>query len=229
MTCKILKTGPDYPCAILELVVFVMSNTTSTEARVVDALVDDARAAAYCIPGENPAEFTAFSRSFLQQLQPTGAAEEFLASEIVTTAWRLRRIPIIEQQMISEAVASRARTSARGPNPKEPNELLGAVYLDRADPLSRLARQESSLRRAFHESMKRLQRLQAERKRDQHAAEPAAKPMEKTRPVGVERPPARPIQPQPVLSTGPEAVAIPIKPNGAPPSRRSPAESPGVS
>jgi hypothetical protein len=203
-----------------------MSNTTSTETRVLDALVDDARAAAYCIPGENPAEFTAFSRSFLQQLQPTGAAEEFLASEIVTTAWRLRRIPIIEQQMISEAVASRARTSSKSPNPKEPNELLGAVYLDRADPLSRLARQESSLRRAFHESMKRLQRLQTERKREQHP-EPAAKPVEKTRPVGVERPPARPVQPRPVLVT--EPIHGPARPNGAPPPCHPPAESPGVS
>jgi hypothetical protein len=188
-----------------------MSNTTSTETRVLDALVDDARAAAYCIPGENPAEFTAFSRSFLQELQPSGASEEFLASEIVTTAWRLRRIPIIEQQMISEAVTSRARSSSKGPNPKEPNELLGAVYLDRTDPLSRLARQESSLRRAFHESMKRLQRLQAERKRDQQAAtEPAtAKPSARPRSTTVERP-------QPVLSTAPEAVPTAIRPNGAP-------------
>jgi hypothetical protein len=187
-----------------------MSNTTSTETRVLDALVDDARAAAYCSPGETPAEFTAFSRSFLQQLQPSGAAEEFLASEIVTTAWRLRRIPIIEQQMISEAVASRARASSKGPNPKEPNELLGAVYLDRGDLFSRLARQEASLRRAFHESMKRLQRLQAERKRDQQVAEPATeKPSSRPRSTTVERP-------QPVLSTAPEAVPTPIRPNGAP-------------
>jgi hypothetical protein len=48
------------------------------------------------LPGENAREYDAFRAGIVRTLDPVGDLEGLLADKLVTDAWRLRRIPILE-------------------------------------------------------------------------------------------------------------------------------------
>ena len=91
------------------------------------------------IPGEDVAEFQAYTVRWVAELKPLGPMEEFLAERIISIAWRLRRVGQIEAG------------------------LFGPSDSQEAGQLSRLNRYEASLERSFYRNVKELERLQAER------------------------------------------------------------------
>jgi hypothetical protein len=67
-----------------------------------------------CIPGlEDPAEWEAFRDGVVESLQPEGALEDTLASNVAEMLWRLRRVAPAEAQVIAVARERVARDYAR--------------------------------------------------------------------------------------------------------------------
>ena len=72
--------------------------TWEGKARVAsNALKHGLTGARIVLPNENPEEFDAFRNAFREEFAPKGALEEMLVDEIVADAWRLKRIPILEE------------------------------------------------------------------------------------------------------------------------------------
>ena len=92
------------------------------------------------IPGENEAEFAAYTERWLDELEPIGPMEEHLAERIIGIAWRLRRVGQIEADLFK---------------PFESQE---------TNQLSRLNRYENALERSYYRAVKELRALQKERK-----------------------------------------------------------------
>ena len=91
------------------------------------------------IPGENEAEFQAYTEHWLGDLKPVGPMEEFLAERIIGIAWRLRRVGQIEANLF------------------QPSEN------QKTHQLSRLNRYENALERSYYRNVKELRALQKER------------------------------------------------------------------
>ncbi len=53
------------------------------------------------LPSEDPAEFEAFAADLLDDLRPEGGLETSIATRLVATAWRLRRVPVAEAAIFS--------------------------------------------------------------------------------------------------------------------------------
>jgi hypothetical protein len=51
------------------------------------------------LPNEDPEEFDAFRDGLLSALDPYGELEETLAEQIMSDAWRLRRVPLLESAL----------------------------------------------------------------------------------------------------------------------------------
>ena len=99
------------------------------------------------IPGENEAEFQTYTAEWLEELQPAGPMEAFLAERIISIAWRLRRVGQMEASLF---------------HPSENQE---------THQLSRLNRYEVALERSFYRNVEELRALQAAR--TEGAEEPA--------------------------------------------------------
>lgn len=61
---------------------------------------------AYCsasalLPTEDLDEFAAFSEAIRTNLNPVGGMENFLADRIISSAWRLRRVGILEAGILA--------------------------------------------------------------------------------------------------------------------------------
>jgi hypothetical protein len=54
------------------------------------------------IAGEDPEEFDAFRAGYVADLQPVGTVEHFHVEQVVTSAWRLRRVRRLEAQVLAE-------------------------------------------------------------------------------------------------------------------------------
>ena len=65
------------------------------------------------IPGENEAEFQAYSERWLDDLKPVGAMEEFLTERIIGIAWRLRRVGQIEAKLFQPAEGQETQQLSR--------------------------------------------------------------------------------------------------------------------
>ena len=89
------------------------------------------------IPGEDEAEFTAYTAAWVDELKPAGAMQEFLAERIIAIAWRLRRIGRLEAALFEP----------------EGGEQGGS--------LSKLVRYETALEKSFYRNLKELRELQA--------------------------------------------------------------------
>lgn len=92
------------------------------------------------IPGENEAEFAAYTERWLDDLKPVGAMEEFLAERIIGIAWRLRRVGQIEANLF------------------QPGEGQKTQHL------SRLNRYENALDRSYYRAVTELKVVQKERR-----------------------------------------------------------------
>ena len=53
------------------------------------------------LPGEDPEEFETFAAEMRDELAPVGRLEQTLAARVVSTAWRLERLSIIEAGILA--------------------------------------------------------------------------------------------------------------------------------
>jgi len=106
-----------------------------------NALRHGLTAASAVLPSEDQAAFDALRRSFFDQHKPATPIETQLVQELVDTAWRLNRIPLLEAELFSQ-----------NPNPQTVIPALATLGLH----CTRLSRQ-------FQKAVDKLREIQADR------------------------------------------------------------------
>ena len=109
------------------------------------------------LPSEDPAAYQQHCRQFLDEHQPATPTETHLVQELADTSWRLKRIPLLEADLLS-----RAQSPAPSPEPPlfdivDAHRLLAALGLHGA----RLSRQ-------FQKALQQLREIQLDRRERQH-------------------------------------------------------------
>ncbi|MFO7899656.1 MAG: hypothetical protein R6V58_11435, partial [Planctomycetota bacterium] len=92
---------------------------------------------------EEAAAFDEFREELIAELEPAGEVESFLADQIASTIWRLRRIPKLERDMIDHDLAKLREFVRKRTDPDEPPATLGRVFKNQAglsDAFSKLRR-----------------------------------------------------------------------------------------
>ena len=138
---------------------------------------------------EDVAEFELLRANFIEDLKPQSAVEYELVDQLAMDAWRLRRIPRLEAELLearrSEVEKKRARqeeyarmlnftrtdedapgTTTAPTTPPEPAREFGlALIVDsqKSDAFWKLSRHESLLRNRFWKTLQLLKGLQAQR------------------------------------------------------------------
>ena len=73
------------------------------------------------LSNEDESEFARFNLGLEEQLQPVGELEEFFASLIVASAWRLRRLMRVEKGLFTEYVYRRSPAGTQRTQESEQN------------------------------------------------------------------------------------------------------------
>jgi hypothetical protein len=106
------------------------------------------------LPSEDSAEFLGFARRMLRVLAPSGELQLLLADRVVSAAWRLRRIIVIESRALHSGCSNLLGEDIG----------VGASYVSYAqdgDAISKLGRYEAMLERSLYRALHELQRIQA--------------------------------------------------------------------
>ncbi len=118
------------------------------------------------IDGEDPDEFAEFKADFYDHLQPQGPVEAHLVHEIVSAAWRLRRIHIIETGFFDLRLADLEEDIEEDYGELEPNARKAFVYrrdTQGSNTLEMLSRYQARAERSFYKALRELERLQSGR------------------------------------------------------------------
>jgi hypothetical protein len=100
------------------------------------------------LPSEDRTAFQQHCRQFVDEYQPATATETHLVQELADTSWRLRRIPLLEAHVLSEATRPEHHA-----NPQPTIQTLANLGLHGA----RLSRQ-------FHKTLDQLRKIQSDRR-----------------------------------------------------------------
>ena len=115
------------------------------------------------IHGEDPAQYDALRNELGHDLNPSGVTENFLVDQIAQAQWKLMRIARID------ACQFRPSPEFLENHPEEsPDDVAGAIfYHDCNGPqlILKLSRYESAARRAYHQALNQLLKLQATRRK----------------------------------------------------------------
>ncbi len=111
----------------------------------LNALRHGLTAASAVLPSEDQAAFDAHRRGFFDEYHPETPTETQLVQELADTAWRLKRIPLLESELFSQS-----------PNPQTLIPMLATLGLH----YTRLSRQ-------FQKTVDTLREIQSERRLEQ--------------------------------------------------------------
>jgi hypothetical protein len=111
----------------------------------LNALRHGLTAACAVLPSEDQAAYDSHRRGFFDEYQPATPTETQLTQELADTAWRLKRIPLLESELFSQ-----------NPNPQT---LIPT--------LATLGMHSQRLSRQFQKSLDQLREIQAERRLQQ--------------------------------------------------------------
>lgn len=117
-----------------------------------NALTHGLTARTAVLPSEDPAAYHQHCRQFHDEHQPATATETHLVQELADTSWRLRRIPILEADLLARAQSS--------PSDAEPPafDIVDAHRL-----IASLSLYGTRLSRQFQNTLRLLRELQIDR------------------------------------------------------------------
>jgi hypothetical protein len=118
----------------------------------LNALRHGLTAASAVLPSEDQAAFEAHRRAFLDEYQPATPTERQLTQELVDTAWRLNRIPLLEAALLDRAA-----------NPANDQAAIDFDIVDAHRLIANLGIQGQRLSRQFQKSLETLRDIQADR------------------------------------------------------------------
>jgi hypothetical protein len=121
------------------------------------------------LPSEDPAQYEALRRQMLDEYQPATSTETQLVQELVDTAWRINRIPLLEASLL---------TRAENPPSDQPAATDQEPALDLVDAhrlIASLNLQGARLSRQFQKALDKLREIQEQRRhRERRDLEDAA-------------------------------------------------------
>ncbi len=103
------------------------------------------------LPGEDAAAFDDLLETLRADHAPAGATEDFLLGQMAQAQWKLLRVALIEQQIMSAAMGEALQDN--------PSARLASLFLDGASAsgaLDRLARYESAARRVWFQALRQF-------------------------------------------------------------------------
>ena len=104
------------------------------------------------LPTEDPIAYQQHCRQFADEHQPATATETHLVQELADTSWRLKRIPVLEADLLSRALSPT-------PSPEPPAfDIVDAHRL-----LASLGLHATRLSRQFHKTLEQLREIQLDR------------------------------------------------------------------
>lgn len=107
------------------------------------------------LPGEDKRKLTDFGDRLRSSLSPEGELESLLADRVISCAWRLRRLGLIESDVFQEGMEYGDNAKGSG---------WGYSFGREKDSFANLSRYEAGIERGLYRALHELQRLQAERK-----------------------------------------------------------------
>jgi hypothetical protein len=109
------------------------------------------------LPSEDPAAYEQHRRQFLEEYRPATPTETAFVEELADTSWRLKRIPLLEADLLSRALCP-------PPSPEPPSfDIVDAHRL-----LATLGIHGQRLSRQFHKTLEHLREIQLERRQREH-------------------------------------------------------------
>jgi hypothetical protein len=117
-----------------------------------NALRHGLTAASAVLPSEDQATYDAHRRGFFDEYKPANPTETQLTQELVDTAWRLNRIPLLEAALLDRAA-----------NPPNDQARIDFDIVDAHRALATLGLHYQRLSRQFQKSLDTLRDIQADR------------------------------------------------------------------
>jgi hypothetical protein len=111
-------------------------------------------AASPVLPTEDRVAYEDHHRCFFDEYKPATPTESQLVQELADTSWRLNRIPLLEADALTRALA-----------PADAEQEITFDIVDAHRILATLGLYSSRLSRQFHKSLEQLRDIQAERRR----------------------------------------------------------------
>jgi hypothetical protein len=111
------------------------------------------------LPSEDPAAYQQHRRQFLEEYRPATPTETAFVEELADTSWRLKRIPLLEADVLSRALdcsPARQQGDTPVPSPQSPAPAVAA--------LATLGLHGHRLSRQFHKTLEHLREIQLERR-----------------------------------------------------------------
>ena len=129
---------------------------TGKQRSSLNALRHGLTAQTAVLPTEDPIAYQQHCRQFVDEHQPATATETHLVQELAATSWRLKRIPLLETDILS-----RAQSPASSPEPPA-FDIVDAHRL-----LASLGLHGARLSRQFQKTLDQLREIQIDRRERQ--------------------------------------------------------------
>jgi hypothetical protein len=116
------------------------------------------------LPAEDFAAYQRHTQSLLDEYQPKGPTETLLVQDLADTAWRLSRIPAVENHLLG--LSTSLPTGSINVDLPDLDAALAITETLRAQErgLANLSRHGNRLHRQFHKTLDRLRQIQADRR-----------------------------------------------------------------
>jgi hypothetical protein len=105
---------------------------------------------------EDPAAYQRHRRQFLDEYQPATPTETQLTQELIDTAWRLNRVPVLEAALLDRAA-----------NPPTEQAAIDFDIVDAHRALATLGMHGQRLSRQFQKTLDQLREIQSDRRHKQ--------------------------------------------------------------
>jgi hypothetical protein len=122
------------------------------ERSSLNALSHGLTASTAVLPSEDPSAYQTHCREFFDEYQPATATETHLVQELADTAWRVRRIPLLEADLLTRAA-----------NPPAEDIPIAFDIVDAHRLLASLGLHGARLSRQFQKTLDQLREIQRDR------------------------------------------------------------------
>lgn len=127
-------------------------STAGKQRSSLNALRHGLTAHTAVLPSEDPAAYATHCRQFMEEHQPANATENHLVQELAEISWRLRRIPLLEADLL-----------ARAANPPNEEAAIAFDIVDAHRLLASLGLHNVRLSRQFQKTLDQLRAIQLDR------------------------------------------------------------------
>jgi hypothetical protein len=136
------------------------------------------------LPHEDESAYLALRDDLLRERAPATVEERFLVDQLAQNMWRLQRARRVETCCLADKIEILCARHNIDRNNPDLDHLMAGILANDTGELDTMRRYETSIQRAFYQSLRELDRLQSERrKKEQPSAKTEPKPAAKPEPA----------------------------------------------